>query len=116
MKTASVYPNNLYNNNPYNTTTGSSTTTNHDTSGGKLTLSSYENNSFHGREVDDMIIHGGNNNGVPLRKPQAFEKQISGTQNFTNRGSPLGNTRNINHASRRQAIYLPPNSRQLYEE
>ena len=116
MKTASVYPNNLYNNNPYITTTGSSTTTNHDTSGGKLPLSSYENNSFHGREVDDMTIHGGNNNGVPLRKPQTFEKQISGTQNFTNRGSPLGNTRNINHASRRQAIYLPPNSRQLYEE
>ena len=118
MKTASVYPNNLYNNATSVTSVGSSTSTDHnDGYSGNLPLSVYENPRHHGIEGEDMVLqHGGNNNGVPLRKPPGLEKQISGVPNFSHKGSPLSNTRNINHASRRQAIYLPPNSRQLYEE
>jgi len=115
MKTASVYPNNLYNNSSYVSNIGSAASTNQELSDGKLPISAYDNPRL-GRESEDMVLHGGNNHGAPMRKPPGLEKQIAGTQHYSQRGSPLSHTRNVNHASRRQAIYLPPNSRQLYEE
>ena len=51
MKTASVYPNNLYNNISSVTSLGSSTSTDHDGSGSKLSLTVYEN-PRHGRESE----------------------------------------------------------------
>ena len=107
IKTASVYPNNLYNNITSVGLPGSSS----DPGGmsGKLS-SMYDPQLERG---DNVYITGGAANSVALRKPPGLDRQIPTT---SSRGSPLSNSRNLNHASRRQAIYLPPNSRQLYEE
>ena len=113
IKTASVYPNNLYNNITPVAISGSSTAASEqDGVGRKSALLSSPSSMYESPhwEKDGEISDG----PVALRKPPGLEKPISVV---TQRGSPLSNgSRNLNHASRRQAIYLPPNSRQLYEE
>ena len=120
IKTASVYPNNLYNNITSVVIPGSSTAASEqDGVGRKSALLSSPSSMYESPQWEkDGETSDGPTGGVALRKPPGLEKQISVvTSCAQQRGSPLSNgSRNLNHASRRQAIYLPPNSRQLYEE
>ena len=107
VKTAGVYPNNLYNNAP-SVSLPEPSGSSHEGMGKAFLLHETQN-----ERSENMYVPGGPTSNVSLRNANTLDKQIPITNT---RGSPLINNRNLGQASRRQAIYLPPNSRQLYEE